>query len=698
MDMIRGNLPATYTKVWFNAWKYDKDEMLWRAFLTAVLNAMKEKAKQDGEPTEAFEKLQSLLYRSMEFEKLGGVKIDLAKLGGAFAKGAVNLSLSFIPGMDALQKLTETLLTGAGKTVEESADAISRERTKVFVAQIASLEQFQKEFQELVQEQIAKKGGRLVVFVDDLDRCLPEKTIEVLEAIKLFMDAKHCVFILGLDDKVVARAIENKYRELGNQADGSERVIEGANYLEKIIQLPFSLPTVERAQMDKFVGKLVAWEDEECPKVFALGLGSNPRKIKRAVNSFLMLSSVAQEKHNNLKPLLLAKVVTIQNVFPELYQKIAKDSRRYLKDLEEYFRAKLEPQKREEQPAALEISEREDSPSPSGRGVRGEGAIEPPPELKEFFTQRNKEKTDAIGLILTMHPREMKEASFVELMLDEIDPYFTLTARAEAPVEAAAKSAPQASQAERSQAESLTYIEPQMVRIPAGEFLMGSEEYEDEKPPHKVTLDEYYIGKYPVTNREYQAFVKETRCKPPQHWEGENYPPEKAEHPVTHVSWRDAMAYCQWLSEKTKKQYRLPSEAEWEKAARWKPSPSGRGQGEGEALRYPWGNDFDPKKCNSSASGIKDTSEVGRFSPSGDSPYGCADMAGNVWEWCHSLYKPYSYDVKDGREDEKADGDRMLRGGSWGVSDGLARASGRFIKGSPTYASGDVGFRCSRSP
>ncbi|MCA1899879.1 MAG: SUMF1/EgtB/PvdO family nonheme iron enzyme [Chloroflexi bacterium] len=679
MRMIQDSLPDSHTKVWFNAWKYDKEEALWRAFLTAVLSAMKAKAEQSGNPSEEFDKLQSLLYRSMEFEKLGGVKIDLPKLGGAFAKSAVNFSLSFLPGGEALKKLSEALQSNSTDSLNEAADAISRERTKLYVEQISSLEQFQSRFAELVQTQILENDSRLVVFVDDLDRCLPEKAIEVLEAIKLFLDAPGCVFILGLDQDVIARGIEIKYKELGSKQGEEEArfTIEGLSYLEKIIQLPFMLPSVEAAQMDSFVHGLVAdWGNEECPKVFALGLGSNPRQIKRAVNTFLMLSSVAAEKKNNLAPVRLAKAVVIQNVFPELYQEIAKTSRRYLRDLEQYFRAKQEAEGRSEQPAAVEISERE---IPEIKPV--EANIEQPRALLNFFKKTG--KMSAVERILTMHPRDLPDANFADLPLEEIEPYFTLTARAEAPAAVAAE----APAAPAISAKGFDF-EPQMVRIPAGKFLMGSEQGNDEKPVHEVNLSEYFIGKYPVTNREYQAFLRDTGYKPPRFWEGDQFPAGKAEHPAVYVSWEDARAYCAWLSNVTGKPYRLPTEAEWEKAASWDDAKK-------EKRVYPWGNEFDPKKCNTRESGIGDTSEVGRFSPQGDSPYGCADMSGNVWEWTSSLYKPYPYKAEDGREDEKNAGPGVLRGGSWyDVADSV-RAANRL-----SYApvvNLNVGFRCAYS-
>jgi formylglycine-generating enzyme required for sulfatase activity len=127
-----------------------------------------------------------------------------------------------------------------------------------------------------------------------------------------------------------------------------------------------------------------------------------------------------------------------------------------------------------------------------------------------------------------------------------------------------------------------------------------------------------------------------------------------ADHPVVNVSWHDALGYVQWLAERTGKPYRLPTEAEWEKAA--------RGQ---EGWLWPWGNDWDPARVNCKPDGLGRTSARGQYSPAGDSPYGCADMAGNVWEWCSSSDRPYPYLVEDGRENPLGNERRILRGGSW---------------------------------
>ena len=185
-------------------------------------------------------------------------------------------------------------------------------------------------------------------------------------------------------------------------------------------------------------------------------------------------------------------------------------------------------------------------------------------------------------------------------------------------------------------------FEPEMILIPAGEFLMGSDPSKDkqaqknEQPQHRLSLSDYYIAKTPVTNAQYEAFVKATGHRQPNHWGNGQPPKDEADHPVVYVYWKDAVAYCRWLAEATGKPYRLPTEAEWEKAAR---GPDGR--------IYPWGNEWDSKRCNTAEGGKRSTTPVGAY-PAGASPYGVLDMAGNVWEYCATKWgKPYPYDVKE---------------------------------------------------
>ena len=166
-----------------------------------------------------------------------------------------------------------------------------------------------------------------------------------------------------------------------------------------------------------------------------------------------------------------------------------------------------------------------------------------------------------------------------------------------------------------------------LVRVPAGEFIMGSDPARDpaargdEQPQHSIYLAEFHIGKYPITNVQYQVFMDATQPRKlasTAHWQS---PPGKENHPAASISWDEAAAFCLWLSQETGCIFRLPTEAEWEKAAR---GADGR--------LYPWGEGWDASRANALEM-CPGTTPAGQFSPDGDSPYGVADMSGNVWEW-----------------------------------------------------------------
>jgi formylglycine-generating enzyme required for sulfatase activity len=195
--------------------------------------------------------------------------------------------------------------------------------------------------------------------------------------------------------------------------------------------------------------------------------------------------------------------------------------------------------------------------------------------------------------------------------------------------------------------------EPEWIQVPAGEFRLG-----EGTQGHRINLEAFCVSRAPVTNAQYHLFVQATGYPAPEGWEDERPPKGRESHPVVNVSWHHAMAYCQWLSHVTRKPITLPSEAEWEKAAR----------GAKKYRRYPWGDVFDWTQCNSSRLELEDTTPVGIF-PGGASPYGVLDMAGNVWEWTRSVYRHYPYGPTDGREDLRAEGARVLRGGSFRSSD-----------------------------
>ncbi len=219
-----------------------------------------------------------------------------------------------------------------------------------------------------------------------------------------------------------------------------------------------------------------------------------------------------------------------------------------------------------------------------------------------------------------------------------------------------------------------------MVEIPAGEFTMGNDTGDDdEKPAHTVTLEAFEIDLLEVTNADFAKFVEATGYQTEAEKGGEMgwraYAEGKDNHPVVKVTWNDANAYCQWLGK------RLPTEAEWEKAAR---GTDGR--------TYPWGNEWDPAKANVKESGFRGTVAVGSFGE-GASPYGVLDMAGNVWEWTADWYQAYPGSTY--QSEYFGEKFRVTRGGGWFQEADKVTTFNRSAT-DPKAANDDLGFRCAR--
>jgi formylglycine-generating enzyme required for sulfatase activity len=237
----------------------------------------------------------------------------------------------------------------------------------------------------------------------------------------------------------------------------------------------------------------------------------------------------------------------------------------------------------------------------------------------------------------------------------------------------------------------------EMVRVPAGAFTMGGDDGpDDERPAHVVHVGDFEIDRLPVTNAQFALFLdrvgptakdgaryfdwddRDARIRREgARWRGDV---SHADHPVVEASWLGALAYCRSVGK------RLPTEAEWEKAAR---GTDGR--------RYPWGNAAPTAKHAKFAGRYNDTVPLGSYA-AGASPYGALDMAGNVWQWVSSAYRPYPYRADDGREDATPGPVRGTRGGAHDVPAEQLRTSerGRFVSRGPAAGHHNIGFRCAR--
>lgn len=261
----------------------------------------------------------------------------------------------------------------------------------------------------------------------------------------------------------------------------------------------------------------------------------------------------------------------------------------------------------------------------------------------------------------------------------------------------------------------VTQLLSEFIEIPEVRFQMGTpeadlsmlakryggtrESYREESPQHTLSVPSFRLARVPVTNALYGVYTAATGATPPLKWRGLQPSPELLDHPVVDVSWNEAHDCCAWITDQLVNSQvmvrnldgrqtilhnpnvtiRLPSEAEWEHAAR---GTDGR--------MFPWGTDFDVDRANTREAG-RGTTPV-EYYPLGASPYDVLDMAGNVWEWTGTLDKRYPYDYHDGREQAETAGRRILRGGCYANPAGFARCACRF-RLHPTVRNEFVGFR-----
>jgi formylglycine-generating enzyme required for sulfatase activity len=752
MRLIEGELKGIET-IWINVWQLSEQEEVWQAFLQALFNRVNRKFS-------LWQRIQwGKLVRELAINSYRILVVIIPVIFGGLIndpdagwEGVItyltNINSSapiaiLTSSALALWLLVKPAIEAARQVV--NIDLKSTLKYGSYEEQITELMELQDDFAGMVTDLVGKKG-RLVVFIDDLDRCTPDKIPDLLEAIKLFTTTPKCVYVLGLDHDIVRDGIQKKY-----QFDDKP---EAEEYLEKIVQVPFHLPPLDEGKIEDFIRKEkdYQWINERCPtaaEVFSRGLEPNPRKVKRALNIYrTVLDLVDRRVYMHIRVLLMdpidnelvAKIVVLQSRFRKLHGYLPQQPE-FLPEIEAWV-LEIDDTVVAELKDLARLTRKEQREYINGAEDQGRKLIlETGVVLLGSKDESGLIQTDDLTALSNLLQASDKRFS-EEVERDRIKFYLYLLATAEGGGRGVSLDLSSMVKDIRERGETSIYeerlkgilvdhsrstpdemvfvnmaldllegwekrdFEPDTVRVPAGSFLMGSTPEQAaqamaegagkewvawEQPQHSVELSSYRIGKYPVTNRQYQAFVKDKGYKPPEDWSEDEYPAEKADHPVVNVSWEEAQAYCEWLADMTGRNYRLPSEAEWEKAARG-----------AEGRIYPWGDEFDPQKANTIESDVGGTTPVGQFSPQGDSPYGCAEMIGNVWEWCADLFDEKAYEKRAGKTIKDPGGadsgtTRLLRGGSFYNYPAVARCALR-NRLDPYAPVDNLGFRVALSP
>jgi hypothetical protein len=381
MKMLYSELPGQHLRLWFDAWHYGhQEETLWRALLLEVVECLRgevdrvaadaaqtteDVARQRQTLQSELDELSVTLYRSHEYQQIGDLKVNWQ----AAIPLALQTAFAFLPaGKDIFDNL-KAWFQKDGRA-KEVMSLIERERTTVYRDQVRSLEQFQHSLRQLVPKYLSSSeevGGptKLFVFIDDLDRCLPEAAVGALEALKLFLDVPGCVFVLGMDRRIVEQGIQIRYQQPATSLKHIANpaiYVDASQYLDKIIQIPFTLPPLAEGQIAALID---GWardhgDDavlEHCADLIIAGVSPNPRRVKRTLNVLRLVRALRPEvppSERKAELQYLAKIVVLQTSYEDVYELIVEDARA-LKALEA---AALNPVKGSNETAIIEARPR----------------------------------------------------------------------------------------------------------------------------------------------------------------------------------------------------------------------------------------------------------------------------------------------------------------------------------------------------
>lgn len=346
MRMLQAGLAAPHVTVWIDAWRYGRQaEALWRSVLLGIVNELRKgvmaAGTKDPAVEMALETLEVTLYRSRELSVPGERRVSWSNAAGL----VLQVLVAGASGGASLPAYFASLFSSDKPSVKDVLSLVEREEAKVFQAQIEALEQFHYTLASVIRDYVIadRHDRRLVIFIDDLDRCLPEDALAVLEALKLFIDVPGCVFVLGMDRRVVELGLWTRYHRT-EQSD----LIDATQYLHKIIQVPFVLPPLSQKQIDQLI---VQWSDAHgqgalaaiCKPFVLAGVGPNPRQVKRTLNVVHLISALrpslaradvveptGQEREEYQR---VCKLVILQTSYDKMYAQAIADPA-YLKRLE----------------------------------------------------------------------------------------------------------------------------------------------------------------------------------------------------------------------------------------------------------------------------------------------------------------------------------------------------------------------------
>lgn len=413
MRMIEARLAnRPVAPIWFSAWTYGGDDAIGAAFLQNLIGQISRQLRISDQIRFSVGllnrglawdriplKLPAILMRLVLVLVPGALGLLATRIVGpaqtlGVALGSVGVGASLFAGWQMLKPLVSKL-----GTLELPGQSLYRELD--FEAHVSTLARFREQFARMVAS-LPASASRVVIFIDDLDRCEPEKALQLLDVIKVFLDVPRCIFVVGVDIAIVQRALQRRY---------PEDQIAQREYLRKIVQLPFHLPPPTPTELRDFVLNLdVRFPDVRCGEVFLGSIAQNPREIKRLINIYGLNWYLAQAKAGAaVTPVRLAKVVVLQQAFESLFG-LLRDRPDWLGLLERAMRGGAEPA---------------EGPDAETRMITASG-IALPPAIAPFL------ENEQLRKLLTLHPllqADEDDANFAGLVAGEIEVYFNFATR-----------------------------------------------------------------------------------------------------------------------------------------------------------------------------------------------------------------------------------------------------------------------------
>jgi formylglycine-generating enzyme required for sulfatase activity len=610
--------------VWFNAWQYEKEEHLIVPLVATIIKELERCEKRH--------------------KWSAGVKKGARNLRDALRAVAYGIS---VKGKIGIPLISEGEVSLSAKEMFDRYQELTKDTV---LARSLYFDAFEELSGFAGEEGGKREVPRVVVFVDDLDRCFPDSAVELLEHIKLVLHQPGFSFVLGVNDKIIQQFITTKFKK-DYDIDIEESYFE--DYLEKIVQVKVSVPKRKPDEMDEYIGDLLDearvlpsdLKKDLIPLIAEAGK-RNPRAIVRLLNRIIVNKRVGDLDGKDYDP--LAQLIHE-----------ATDELRY----EAFLNALDVTVILEEDKKKVTIGE-----YLAGR-LSGYTGI-----YREWIAEVSKTRIISLESEFKKAIKTLEDNEHLYNLLKSEAGQKWLSNRQFRDMLGEASEPAKEERREETRRDLEGVIRDlldNMVSVPAGEFKMGSKESKSETPIHTVRMDGFEIGALPVTQAQYEAIMREN----PSRFKG-------LDNPVEMVSWDKAMEFCAELSKKTGREFALPSESQWEYACR-----------AGSDKRYFFGDEEDKLgeyawHSDNSGGG---THPVGRKRPN---DWGLYDTHGNVWEWCLDRYhRSYEDAPEDGSAWEQGEGmERVVRGGGWSFPPESCRSA---FRGADPHDSrlDDLGFR-----